>query len=77
LKEIKEQKMIEVESNKNAIRCTIQQYIDAKTKDLREFGYTNLDQKTVRKQLDLVLAGKPPTDVIGHFIADDNPKEVE
>lgn len=46
-------------------------YVRLKTKDLREFGYSNLTEKVVEAQLDLLLDGKEPTDVVGHFIQRD------
>lgn len=47
-------------------------YIVAKTRQLREFGYGNLSEDEVRLQLDLVLAGKTEDlTVIGQFIQDD------
>jgi len=69
--------MIEFENNDNMGRCTRQEYIEAKTKDLQEFGYPNLTQKHVEIQLEYVLMGRMPIDVIGHFIAGDNVREVE
>jgi len=69
--------MIEFECNENTVRCTMQQYIDAKTKDLREFGYSNLTPEHVEQQLQYVLEGRKPLDVIGNFIEGDNPKEME
>lgn len=46
-------------------------YIKAKTKQLQEFGYTNLTEETVRKQLTKVLAKDKNLDVIGGFIKEE------
>lgn len=69
--------MIEFDSDAGPIQCTMQQYIDAKTKDLREFGYPDLTKEHVEQQLQYVLEGRRPLDVIGHFIKGDNPKEIK
>lgn len=45
-------------------------YIKAKTKDMIEFGYSDLTEETVRKQLENILSGKE-LDVIGMFMEDD------
>ncbi|MFA5366686.1 MAG: hypothetical protein WC333_02280 [Dehalococcoidia bacterium] len=48
-----------------------QDYIDAKTKDLRDFGYSNLTTEEVGIQLEKVINGLDDLTVIGMFIADD------
>lgn len=45
-------------------------YIQAKTKDLVEFGYTNLTEDEVAVQVEHILA-KEEISVIGHFCKDD------
>lgn len=45
-------------------------YIVAKTKDLIEFGYTDLTNKTVEEQLEKVLKGEELS-IIGKFIEGD------
>jgi hypothetical protein len=45
-------------------------YIDAKTKDLKEYGYTNITNEEVGEQLEKVLNGEELS-VIGKFIEDD------
>lgn len=67
--------MIEFESNDITIRATRQQYIEAKTKDLQEFGYPHLTQAHVETQLEYVLTGRRPLDIIGSFIESDSVKE--
>ena len=68
--------MIEFESNDSTVRCTRQEYIAAKTKDLQEFGYPDLTEEHVSTQLEYVLTGQRPLDIIGHFIDSDNPEEL-
>lgn len=50
-------------------------YVTAKTKQLREFGYTSLTESEVNAQIDLLLTGRKPS-VIGRFMEDEiqNPK---
>lgn len=50
-------------------------YVRAKTKQLREFGYGNLDESAVKDQLKLLLAGKKWTDIIGGFMEKDKPQK--
>jgi hypothetical protein len=45
-------------------------YITAKTKALKEFGYTSLTEKEVSEQLDKILKGEELS-VIGMFMKDD------
>lgn len=44
-----------------------EKYVAAKTRQLREFGYTDLTEKTVDEELSALLAGKPLT-IIGKFM---------
>lgn len=49
-------------------------YVRAKTKDLREFGYAGLTEKDVDEQIDAILAGKKlgqGLTVIGKFMEDE------
>ncbi len=46
-------------------------YIKAKTAQLKEFGYNSLNESGVREQLDKVLKKENNLTVIGHFIKDD------
>jgi|WetSurSiteA1Bulk_404760.scaffolds.fasta_scaffold599748_2 hypothetical protein len=48
-----------------------QDYIEAKTKDLRDFGYTKLTTEEVGIQLEKAINGADDLTVIGLFIADD------
>ena len=45
-------------------------YITAKTKALKEFGYTDLTEKEVAEQLDKILK-KEELSIIGMFMEDD------
>lgn len=45
-------------------------YIRAKTGDLREFGYNDLTEEDVSAQLEAILAGEQ-LDIIGKFIEKD------
>lgn len=46
-------------------------YIKAKTTQLKEFGYNSLNEKAVGEQLDKILKNENDLTVIGHFIKDD------
>ena len=52
------------------VTVTKEKYIKAKTKDLREFGYTNLTEEEVRVQLEKILKGEE-LDIIGMFMEKD------
>jgi len=45
-------------------------YVKAKTKDLRAFGYAGLEEAAVREQLHCILGGGKPS-VIGMFMKDE------
>jgi hypothetical protein len=57
----------------NEERCVLRNdYIKAKTAQLKDFGYTNLSELTVEDQLDRVLAKETKMlTVIGMLIQDD------
>ncbi len=49
-------------------------YAKAKLKQLSEFGYNDLDLKTVQSEIDMILAGKTLKDgltIIGGFMVDE------
>lgn len=46
-------------------------YIKAKTKDLQEFGYSDLTESDLEKSLNMILSNSNELDVIAHFIKDD------
>lgn len=50
-------------------------FIKAKTADLRNFGYADLTEDQVGKQLEIALSGEGKLDVIGLFIEGDLVKE--
>lgn len=62
--------------NNKVIRCSRQDYVEAKTKDLQDFGYNNLTTQEVDEQLEKVIR-KQKLNVIGKFIEGDNPKEIK
>lgn len=55
---------------KSGANVSKQNYIDAKTRGLREFGYDTLAEGEVSEQLNQVLSGGNLS-VIGHFIMSD------
>lgn len=46
-------------------------YIKLKTKDLKEFGYTNLSENEVAEQVEKILKKEGGLSVIGMFCKDD------
>lgn len=75
-------KKITFSSTKDSIFVTIdykrfevpkKRYIQAKTKDLINFGYPDLTEATIEKELENLLAGGKWTDVVGGFIEADKP----
>ena len=46
-------------------------YVSQKTRDLKEFGYDNLDREHVAEQYDKVMNGDKDLTVIGMFIKAD------
>jgi hypothetical protein len=55
----------------NGMNVLKSNYIKLKTKDLIEFGYTNLTEAEVSEQVDKILSGDPNLSVIGHFCKGD------
>lgn len=53
------------------IEVSAEKYINAKTKSLQEFGYTNLTETEVENQLKKILNGDKDLDVIGMFMESD------
>ena len=51
--------------------CSKMHYIEAKTKDLIEFGYTKLTEEEVEEQVNKIIAGDKDLSVIGLFCKDD------
>ena len=63
------------------IRTPRETYVAAKTKDLRNFGYSGLTEKEVADQLQAVLDGGTLSDgrltIIGSFIENDKPQVIK
>ncbi len=71
--------IIKVTLDYNTMRVLKVAYVAAKTRQLRAFGYRELEQAEVATQLELVLEGKTlgtGLTVIGGFIAEDKPELV-
>jgi len=47
------------------------EYVTAKTKDLKEFGYQNITEQEVDRQLQKILNGDTDLSVIGQFMIDE------
>ena len=47
------------------------EYVTAKTKDLQEFGYPNLTEQEVDRQLQKILNGETDLSIIGRFMVDE------
>lgn len=60
--------LIEVDERKKLVLTTA--YITAKTKQLKEFGYGNLTEWEVKKQLQNILSDKP-RNIIGSMMEDE------
>ena len=67
---------IQIELEGEEVVVAKKDYVAAKTKDLKEFGYNNLTEQEVEVQLDKIMSGEK-TDVIGGFIERDNPQKAE
>lgn len=68
------QEVLTIKHEGKEVRMLRGRYVNAKTRSLREFGYSNLTETHVSKQLDLVLLGKTLSnglDVIGAFMKDE------
>ena len=66
-----ELEQIKVMVNGNIQSVCVMDYVDAKTKDLKEFGYTSLTEESVTKSVKRILNREKLIDVIDHFIKDD------
>ena len=66
-----ELKTIKVKINYEPRSVYVQDYVRAKTKDLQEFGYSTLTEKSVLASVRRVLNKEKLTDVIDHFVKDD------
>lgn len=55
----------------NGVTVLKSRYIELKTKDLIEFGYTNLTESDVAEQVEKILKQETDLSVIGEFCKDD------
>lgn len=62
---------IKLDLDGRIVSVTKEQYIKAKTKDLKNFGYESLTEKEVGDQLSKVLASDKNLSIIGMFIEKD------
>lgn len=70
-------RFITINLEEKAKRVLTRDYVRAKTKDLRQFGYESLKESEVEEQLLRLLNGKNWSNVIGGFIERDKPQTVE
>jgi len=61
---------IKIKINDKEVLVDKEDYIVARTKDLKEFGYSSITEDDVRSQLEKVFKGEVLS-VIGLFIKDD------
>jgi len=61
---------IKIKINDKEVLVDKEDYIVARTKDLKEFGYSSITENDVRSQLEKVFKGEVLS-VIGLFIEDD------
>jgi len=61
---------IKIKINEKEVLVDKEDYIVARTKDLKEFGYSSITEDDVRLQLDKIFKGEVLS-VIGLFIEDD------
>lgn len=61
---------MEVLKLSNGMEISKRKYVELKTKDLIEFGYSTLTEKEVEEQVDKIL-NKQELSVIGRFCEDD------
>lgn len=53
------------------VETTVSDYAVAKAKDLREFGYADLTEKSVVDAVFAIVSGEKTTDIIAAFIEED------
>jgi hypothetical protein len=61
---------IKINLNDKIVEVARRDYVTAKTKDLREFGYPNLTEAEVDEQISAILT-QQKLSVIGMFMQDD------
>ncbi len=62
---------ITIKINYEPKKVCVMDYVTAKTKDLKEFGYTDLTEKQVLNSVWRIVNNEKTKDVIDHFIKDD------
>ena len=62
---------LEVYGEDKEIICSVMDYATAKVKELREFGYTDLTEKSVQESVWRIVKGEKHKDIIDKFIVDD------
>lgn len=62
---------INIDLDGKIIKVQVCDYISAKTKDLIEFGYSNLTEEQVLNSIRRILNKEKLTDIIDNFIKDD------
>jgi len=65
---------IKIDLDGRIVNVDKEQYISAKTKDLKEYGYESLTRQDVANQLEKVIKGEE-LDIIGMFIEKDIVKD--
>lgn len=63
--------VIKVKINYEPVKVQVSDYVTAKTKDLKEFGYNNLTEDQVLNSVRRVVNKEKLIDVIDHFISHD------
>ena len=66
-----ELEMINVKINYEPHSVQVMEYVTAKTKDLKEFGYGSLTEEQVLNSVKRVVNKEKLIDVIDHFVKDD------
>lgn len=62
---------ITIELNDRPATVKVTDYVTAKTKDLREFGYKTLTESEVMASVDKIRSGGEAVTVIDHFVKRD------
>lgn len=62
---------ITVKINYEPVKVCVMDYVAAKTKDLKEFGYTDLTEKQVTESVWRIVNNEKAKDIIDSFIKED------
>jgi len=71
MRDLFELENITIKINYESKKVRVMDYVTAKTKDLKEFGYTELTEKQVIESVWRIVNKEKPKDIIEHFIKDD------